>query len=382
MGSDMSRPRQRRNASADAFRERGLKNMVCREVDYDCVDLNRRARRPCFSSQVDTVRRLPPVDPCIDPCRVSRCSTPNPCIPIQPNPCVNNYVDLPAEANKYYRPTRYQTLRPGYYKEDDYYPDPRQLSVKKSYAPYMYDDCDRISTKLPVDCEIIPAEKIYEIRKEKVLIKTDRSQSPPRIRSKSTDRYLEVPRSVRILNTESYRPAEKVYPVSQESDNVRSRLRSRSGYIEETHVRSESTERKIIDSSKLNSNQNTNKSQLCLNNEIIYVPMVREEFIKRESQKLISESDQGEAEYRRRPNKIIIREYEQPNLRSILKTNNESNGLNTDINESLLEKLIIDESKQGKSENRMSTQSDSKSSGYANLKYGIGKDGSLLYTYE
>lgn len=248
------------------------------------------ARRPCFSKP-DPIRTMPPVDPCLDPCRLSRCSTPNPCIP---NPCIpvstSNYVDYPVDT-KYYRQNRYPTTtRPMCYKEEDFYLDPRQMSVKKSYSPYVYDDCDRLA-KLPADCEIIPADKIYEIRKEKVLIKTDRSQSPPRIRSKSTDRYLDIPKTVRIIN-ESYRP-EKTIPVEAERQ---SRVRTRSGYVEETHMRSESTERKIIESNNINKshfNSAQSKSQLCLNNDIIYVPMVREEFIKRESQKLNAESGTG-----------------------------------------------------------------------------------------
>lgn len=220
--------------------------------------------------------RVPP-DPC-DPCRTSRCSTPSPCLPV-----TSNYADVPVDT-KYYRPGQYQTLRPNCYKED-FYLEPRQMSVRKPYSQYTYDDCERIASK--IDCDIIPSDKIYEIRKEKVLIKTDRSQSPPKMRSKSSDRYLEVPRSVRILNADSYRP-EKVI-LNTDAENQRSRLKSRSGYNEEIHVRSESSEKHIVD----NKNSSLNKSQICLNNDIIYVPMVREEFIKRESQKLNSESGTG-----------------------------------------------------------------------------------------
>lgn len=195
----------------------------------------------------------------------------------------SNYVDVPADT-KYYRPGQYQTVRPNFYKED-FYLDPRQMNGRKNYSQFNYDD--RLASK--IDCDIIPSDKIYEIRKEKVLIKTDRSQSPPKARSKSSDRFFEVPKTVRILNAEPYRSEKVVF--NPDIEGTRSRLRSRSGFNEEIHVRSESSEKHFTENTNLNSN--LNKSQVCLNNDIIYVPMVREEFIKRESQKLNSESGTG-----------------------------------------------------------------------------------------
>ncbi|RNA08841.1 hypothetical protein BpHYR1_053925 [Brachionus plicatilis] len=375
MGSDMSKPRQRRNVSADAFRDQAVKNLVCREVGYgDYGDMYRREPPRYYGRPNEPIRRLPP-DPC-DPCRTSRCSTPNPCLPV-----TSNYVDVPADT-KYYRPGQYQTLRPNCYKED-FCVEPRQMSIRKPYSPYPYDDCDRLGSK--VDCDYIPSDKIYEIRKEKVLIKTDRSQSPPKVRSKSSERYLEVPRSVRILNAESYRP-EKVI-LNPDADSTRSRLRSRSGYTEEVHVRSESSEKHFAENKNFNSS--LNKSQICLNNDIIYVPMVREEFIKRESQKLNSESDQGETEWRKRPNKIIIREVEQPGIKSILKNQLDPVNFNYDanINETLADRTLDDNGTiNAKTPNgRLSNPSASNelsSNSFANLKFGVAKDGSLLYTYE
>lgn len=195
----------------------------------------------------------------------------------------SNYVDVPVDT-KYYRPAQYQTIRPNFYK-DDFYPEPRQMNMRNNYSQFNYED--RIGSK--IDCDIIPSEKIYEIRKEKVLIKTDRSQSPPKGRSKSSERFFEMPKSVRILNAEPYRSEKVVF--NPDFESTRSRLKSKSNFNEEIHVRAESNDNHFVENTNLNSN--LNKSQNCLNNDIIYVPMVREEFIKRESQKLNSESGTG-----------------------------------------------------------------------------------------
>lgn len=107
------------------------------------------------------------------------------------------------------------------------------------------------------------------------------------------------------------------------------------------------------------------------------------------SQKKSSKKDQGETDsYRRKPNKIIIREVEQPSLKSILKSQLDTNGNNNDLT---FERLIIDEpknvakkneEKNASSSSSASSAADLKSNSYSNLKIGYAKDGSLRYTYE
>lgn len=306
---------------------RCVSNLPARELDYACVpepmpiirDFRRdNCPRPV---QVNYCRQeqSPPAfmerkpiayDPCLDPCRqTSRCSTPiqAPCIPA---PRETYYTDIPIEP-RVVRSSRYNTVGAGRYPRDcDYYvekpesilKEPRQYTVKKPYQ-----------TK--IDCDYIPAERIYEIRKEKVLIKADRtSQSPPRLRSKSSDRYIEVPKTVRIIDSECLKAAEKActYETTTEGFNKSSKLKSRSGYIlssdEDRPYRVETSSNR---SSRVNLeetpvvmpkplNQNLTKSQCSVNNDIIYVPMVREEFIKRESQKLNSDSGIGNNSYFKR----------------------------------------------------------------------------------
>lgn len=305
------------------------RNVVTNDYPVDYNDYRRGSNysRPYIRSYQPQQHSPPPpqVDPnmqymnrnsnieaCIEACRTSR-----PCSPVLPQcPPANQvcYNEIPIES-KNCRQSRYRTVRSGNcLRDDDYYvekPDPRQYTISRTHQP-IYDDCLKPS-RLPAECDYIPSERVYEIRKEKVMIKTDRnSLSPPRYRSKSTDRYIEMPKSVRILNNDSFK-REKLNMYENSADNLRSNLKSRSGYMTSSDDNqnyhrfdtSNHTSRINLNESgqktTLNANQSLNKSQNCLTNDIIYVPMVREEFIKRETQKLKSDSGTSNNSYFKRP---------------------------------------------------------------------------------
>lgn len=190
--------------------------------------------------------------------------------------------------------------------------DPRHFTITKTYnQPIVYDDIDK-NVRLPSEADLIPADRIYEIRKEKIMIKADRnSLSPlPHPRSKSSERYIDMPKSVRIID--EYRTDKSnMYDADncdEANNSIRRQLKSRSGYLVnsdyeatsksylESYVDSNGT--KLIadqppqqtqynmgsSSNGLSNSSNGYKTRLSTN-DIIYVPMVKEEFIKRESKK-------------------------------------------------------------------------------------------------
>lgn len=205
----------------------------------------------------------------------------------------------------------------------------RHFTITKTYhQPMVYDEVEK-NVRLPAEADMIPTDRIYEIRKEKIMIKADRNSSlspvphgaaihhhhpphhhapppPSSLRSKSSDRYIDVPKSVRIID-EFGRPASYETDCEESFAPPRvhnSRLKSRSGYVInsdyettsksylenyiETNTKVINPPSGLIESAVLNSAIKraappTSNSNNC--NEIIYVPMVKEEFIKRESSK-------------------------------------------------------------------------------------------------
>lgn len=79
---------------------------------------------------------------------------------------------------------------------------------------------------------------------------------------------------------------------------------------------------------------------------------------------------------------------EQPSIRSILKTQTDPLQFCSDVNfkEIKADKILDDDQSKNNSDiNRLSNNSaknDLNSTSFANLKFAVGKDGSLLYTYE
>lgn len=262
-------------------------------------------------------------------------------------------------------------LERDYARERDMRDRERQYATySKSYQPVVYENLEKNSSSKnnQQDFEIVPNERVYEIRKEKLLIKADRnSQSPPRSRARSSDRYLDsIPASKnsRIIDDSGNQiivPSEK-YIYTTNSDSKR-QLQSRSGYYITTndykldddiidYNNNRYTNDQLIDkrlmyaaaaaaasnnnlnkkyessnpnltsysnilpnnNNSYNNNSNNNSSSnsssnnipkqqsspsspqsqqppsivnvVSPSNEIVYVPMVKDEFIKRESQKL------------------------------------------------------------------------------------------------
>lgn len=220
----------------------------------------------------------------------------------------------------------------------------RHFTITKTFhQPMVYDEVEK-NVRLPAEADMIPADRIYEIRKEKIMIKADRNSSlspvphgnghhtrcdhstPANVcspqttlnhphsssmRSKSSDRYIDVPKSVRIVD--DYRGS---YDTDYDDNGSLSRnagqqrLKSRSSYVLNSDY--ETTSKSYLENyvetsnSKMMSpgiaglvdppimtsslkrpsmNHQCHQSGGGGGNEIIYVPMVKEEFIKRESSK-------------------------------------------------------------------------------------------------
>ena len=241
------------------------------------------------------------------------CSPANPPMPTPqiPNPPCNNfdyYKDIyreidgftdeyneipimapssPAGSEKYTkRSPCYKTINTIARKEEDeYYKEPVKYKVTKSYQqPYYVNNLEK-ATRLPTEVEMMGgSDRIYEIRKEKILIKADPNPSI-RMRAKSSDRYLEpvapeeqliekyekieVPssRSVYYIDDNKQLDSEQMKKLNATIDAIQHETYTskENGHLSSTHI-----------SSVANSNSNS---------DIIYVPMIREEFYKRELQK-------------------------------------------------------------------------------------------------
>lgn len=184
----------------------------------------------------------------------------------------------------------------------------RHFTITKTFhQPMVYDEVEK-NVRLPAEADMIPADRIYEIRKEKIMIKADRNSSlspVPHInhsmRSKSSDRYIDVPKSVRIVDDCGRIIGGGSYDTDCEDNGSlnrqQHRLKSRSGYVlndyetttsksylenyveTNTKVMNPGVETAVLSSSM----KRPSNCPPC--NEIIYVPMVKEEFMKRESSK-------------------------------------------------------------------------------------------------
>jgi hypothetical protein len=275
-------------------------------------------------------------------------STPStPCLPRAANPFYS-YNDTPL-VERCSRPARYRTSRP-YRRMDDSYLSSYDLCdsskrdskvytiAKPSEKPCTYESFDK-SSKLPSEIDLLAgSDRIYEIKKEKITIRAEKDSPPctPRLRSKSSDRYLES-RNLKVFDdarddddiimektTYNYNP-------NNENDTSNSRrLRSRSNYYlsesrdNQQRISSESATGAMpipLNESKyhnhqsrrsqqrndrddlvevvrvaasetqhandiLNASKNCSSPVVIRSNEIVYVPMVKEEFIKREAQKV------------------------------------------------------------------------------------------------
>ena len=195
-----------------------------------------------------------PITPCMPRCAVgppsnsSVCTTvlgppPPPAQSITSSIC---FPDLPMACEKNTRSGRYKTVRPTTHTrrgDEDIFVetyeihDPtkqqqqppidanRHYSLTSKHYPLLYENFDKL--KLHNECEILPNDRVYEIRKEKILIRTDKnSASPPRMRSKSSDKYLDT-KNVRILVNEPHNDG-----CYEDYDGTLSKrgLSSRSGY--------------------------------------------------------------------------------------------------------------------------------------------------------
>ena len=316
---------------------------------------------------------LGPLTPCGPRTPVCPSMQPTPCPPPPPPP-PQYYFQEPCSSDKYVsRPGRYKTSRPNCRRGDEeifvetyeiHEPAKdanRHYSVTSKHYPVLYENFDKI--KVSNECDIIPNDRVYEIRKEKILIRTDKnSVSPPRIRSKSSDRCLDS-KSVRILdhdgcydpeydatckrqlqsrsgyylsgsqlsksnfedrslmnccdNSTSYTTAERSvnrgydeygkrsesrhnhrnkyrYVVDENYENGCEDFTSSSRSLKRTSGETSSSKQNLLSSAHSssvvnnanpNSNGNPNGGSIC-NNDIVYVPMVKEHFIQRESAKL------------------------------------------------------------------------------------------------
>lgn len=321
-----------------------LKQTYCPTQPSNCTDAQINFR-PARQIITETSPKL--IEPCRDPCRDRYGTSPvvsHPSTPVSRSPI---YCPEIPNIEKNCRPVRYKTARPTICRaENEYYinkyesvepvkcieKNPRQYPTKQ-YHPNIYDSMSK--SKLPNEIsDIIPNERVYEIRKEKIMIRADRgercSRSPPKLRSKSSDRYLDS----KNVYEDAPGPRVEHYPRKSNyfDSNHRDKLHSRSGYgydfvtnIEKDNIDNNYTMRRssrgnqkssdrsnsppssnrdtftdindsYVKSKIINDNNNNNNThilnnigkppQTIGNSDIIYVPMVREEFMKRESQKI------------------------------------------------------------------------------------------------
>ena len=219
------------------------------------------------------------------------------------------YYTEPMSENPKHRLDRYKQTRVITRRDDDRYFDKREpvhYTLSNRYQPGVYETFENRKQEMDV----------YDARKEKYFLKsTDRSLSPlpSRIRSRSSDRILDAP-------TKSVRYEDEYYSKSSNEDSDSQKHKNQSYFLNKSNPNSNITNanngqlivkeseryRDNIYIEKRNNdprivhnksredfdNQSQNESKnssaivnVCGNSEIVYVPMVKEEFIKRESQK-------------------------------------------------------------------------------------------------
>lgn len=206
----------------------------------------------------------------------------------------------------------YDKREPAHYSTSRYHNQPQPLPPSSS----MYETFDGRKH----DIEILPAERIYDNRKQEtkyILKPLERSQSPlpsRSIRSRSSDRVLDGPKTVRyedefyfkssgddsdaMASQKNKHSASYIVNNSQsiKENSNEHRYRDNSVYIEKrvpyAKAASSNTEYENHNHHHLHSQQSQIESKsssaivnVCSGSEIVYVPMVKEEFIKRETQK-------------------------------------------------------------------------------------------------
>lgn len=321
MGSDMSRPKNKcKNSYTHTHNDKRSKtrpyskSMVFRDIDFELppnIVFHERGSSPMQlrsnrkSIENGYIERSPRPGRSLNesPVNISHSNNSTPRMPRNPV----YYADVSQGEKSSNKPDRYKsTQRYIPRREDDRYIDKRsehlQYTLPKSYQPSVYENFD--SRKHEVD--IPPPERIYEVRKEKVMLKSDRSVSPipTRIRSKSSERILDGPKTVRYED-EYYSKSS-----NDDSDMHKQKLQSRQNYFvnsNNSQVIMKDCERYrenvYIDAKQRNHHRHNSRDNYenrnsvetkstsavvnVVNNssEIVYVPMVKEEFIKRESQK-------------------------------------------------------------------------------------------------
>ncbi len=231
------------------------------------------------------------------------------------------------EKSSHNRAPRYKTTKPSIKREDTFIDDSEykesrskdhtrrytvvNSSSSSSNQPYYTDNNHNNSTKnvkITDDYDGIPKDRIYEIRKEKILIKADKS--PERYRSKSSEKYLDSRvdyKSYDDGNNGQYKVYERDDNATNQVNSTRKQLQSRSVYVLKDDR--ESSPERYADSShhhyksnnnvKNNSNNSNQTTATTTSNsppiaavasstlsDIVYVPMVKEDFLKRECKKL------------------------------------------------------------------------------------------------
>lgn len=171
--------------------------------------------------------------------------------------------------------------------EDEYYKEPVKYKVTKSYQqPYYVENIEK-ATKLPTEVDMMGgSDRIYEIRKEKILIKADPNHSN-RMRNKSSERNFETATPEEQV-IEKYEKIEvpgsrSVYYIDDNKQICPEQMKKINAAFREYDQENYSAKENVNNSSNLPVNSLVNKSS---NSDIIYVPMIREEFFKRELQKV------------------------------------------------------------------------------------------------
>jgi hypothetical protein len=155
-----------------------------------------------------------------------------------------------------------------------------------------------------LDDSLIPVDKICEIRKEKILIKSDRSvgcnsisSGKNTLRSKSSDRYL-------IDDCDRFYKSHKESKSEGCRDNFKRSSRkfcSKSCYDLNSHSRSSRNDERRCENRRSREYNCRDEDDSCMNSikgvglpsadkDIVYVPMTKEDFVKKEVMRYFKDS--------------------------------------------------------------------------------------------
>lgn len=328
MGSDLSKPKNKKHnhksdcADSTANGQKRNSRTICYDLP-ECYD-------PCSNAIKYPPIQLPPLprqtpryprDPCrdmgFDPYDYyNDRSTIVSNLQLSPRTSTRKLIcyECPEKNHSSSRSPRYKTVKPALKREDTFLDDidykeersrkdsdrrDRRYTVVNSNNQQYYSD--NKNGKLTEDFDGIPKDRIYEIRKEKILIKADKSpererNNSERYRSKSSEKYLDN-------NNSKYDDGNGTYKVYERDDTnnnngIRKQLQSRSVYVlrddrEPSPERQSYPEHKYINKNSSSTTNGANNQTLNApaistvgNSDIVYVPMVKEDFIKRECKKL------------------------------------------------------------------------------------------------